>query len=109
MGDGDVWTLQRRTDGQTVAALVVVGGDFPWLNARVEPREGFEVFLPLFAEDLAQADRTDDGAAWDQAYHAIRAALSLRYPNGDEVPEFLLHIDGPDAWWRWTDEPFPDQ
>jgi hypothetical protein len=22
------------------------------------------------------------------------------------VPEFLLHIDGTEAWWRWSDEPF---
>ena len=108
MGDaGDIWTLQRRTDGQTIAGLVVVSGDFPWLNARVDPREGFEEFLPLFAEELTQLDRIDeDGAAWDRAYNAIRAAVTLRYPTGDEVPEFLLHVDGTEAWWRWSDEPF---
>jgi hypothetical protein len=25
---------------------------------------------------------------------------------GALVPEFLLHIDGEDAWWRWSDESF---
>ena len=27
-------------------------------------------------------------------------------PDGRPVPEFLLHVDGDDAWWRWSDEPF---
>jgi hypothetical protein len=111
VGDsGGIWTLQRRTDGRTIASLVVVGGDFPWLSARVEPGEGFVDFLPLFAEELTQLERIDDdGAAWDRAYDAVRDAVTLRYPNGDEVPEFLLHVDGTEAWWRWNDEPFADE
>jgi hypothetical protein len=24
------------------------------------------------------------------------------------TPEFLLHLDGIDAWWRWHDKPFDD-
>ena len=24
------------------------------------------------------------------------------------VPEFLLHIEGDTAWWRWNDEPFDE-
>ncbi|MEV6847472.1 hypothetical protein [Actinoplanes sp. NPDC051411] len=35
-------------------------------------------------------------------------AVTLRYPEGNEVPEFLLHIQGDEAWWRWSDEPFDD-
>jgi hypothetical protein len=23
------------------------------------------------------------------------------------VPGFLLHVDGEDAWWRWSDETVP--
>jgi hypothetical protein len=30
----------------------------------------------------------------------------LTYPDGRDVPEYLLHIDGDEAWWRWSDEPF---
>ncbi len=42
------------------------------------------------------------------AYNAIRTVVTLRYPEGHEVPEFLLHIDGDVAWWRWSDEPFDE-
>jgi hypothetical protein len=36
----------------------------------------------------------------------VADAVSLAYPDGRRVPEFLLHIDGLEAWWRWSDEPF---
>lgn len=29
-------------------------------------------------------------------------------PDGRPVPEFLLHIEGADAWLRWSDEPFSE-
>ncbi len=29
--------------------------------------------------------------------------------TGRSVPEFLLHIEGEDAWWRSSDEPFPER
>jgi hypothetical protein len=101
------WTLRRRHDGQVLADLVVTGDDFPWLNARVNPREGLADVRPLFAEDLRLLDRIDDDVeSWERAYRAIRQAVTLRDPEGHEVREFLLHIDGAEAWWRWTDEPF---
>ncbi|GIJ13108.1 hypothetical protein Van01_63220 [Micromonospora andamanensis] len=42
-------------------------------------------------------------------YETVRNAVTLRYPDGQEVPEFLLHLDGDEAWWRWSDEPFDEQ
>jgi hypothetical protein len=106
---GAVWTLWRRDDGRKIADLVVTSGDFPWLTARIDPGEGFEDVRPLFAEELLRLDRTDgDVKSWEQAYDAVRAAVTLRYPEGHDVPEFLLHIDGTEAWWRWSDEPFDD-
>jgi hypothetical protein len=42
----------------------------------------------------------------EAAYARIRKAVTLLYPEGRPVPELLLHVDGGDAWWRWTDEPF---
>ncbi|WP_436519720.1 hypothetical protein [Actinoplanes sp. HUAS TT8] len=56
----DVWTLHRRADGRTLADLVVTGADFPWLTARVEPGDGFEAVVPLFAEELRLVDRIDE-------------------------------------------------
>ncbi|BCJ57570.1 hypothetical protein Jiend_09920 [Micromonospora endophytica] len=100
-----VWTLHRRDDGQTIADLVVTGGNFPWLDARVQPRDGLAEFRPLFAEQLRLLDGGSDAESWDRAYGAVRNAVTLRYPEGDEAPEFILHISGDAAWWRWNDEP----
>jgi hypothetical protein len=46
---GERWTLHGR-DG-LVADLVVTGGDFPWLYARLEPHDGWAEIQPLFAEE----------------------------------------------------------
>jgi hypothetical protein len=105
----DVWTLHRRDNGEIVADLVVTGGTFPWLNAHVNQHEGLDDLRPLFAEELRLLDRIDDDVEpWERAYEAVRNAVILRYPQGHKVPEFLLHIDGDDAWWRWNDEPFDE-
>jgi hypothetical protein len=102
----NIWTLHRRGDGAALADLVVTGGDFPWLNARVDPRAGLAEFRPLFIEELMLLDNIDvDVHSWEHAYAAVRNAVTLRYPDGREVPEFLLHLDGDEAWWRWDDGP----
>jgi hypothetical protein len=104
------WTLHRRDDDGVLADLVVTGGDFPWLNARVDPREGLAGVRPLFAEELRLLDGIDeDVESWERAYEAVRNAVTLRYPDGQEVPEFHLHLDGNEAWWRWSDEPFDEE
>lgn len=105
----DPWSLHRRDDGRLLAELAVTGGDFPWLNARVDAQEELAQVRPLFAEELRLLDHIDDDAeSWGRAYQVIRNAVTLRYPDGSEVPEFLLHLDGDNAWWRWSDEPFDD-
>lgn len=102
------WTLYRGAE--LIADLVVAGRDFPWLNARVRPRDGFDDVRPLFAEELGLLDDLDQQPdAWEAAYQAIRAVLTLKDPDGREVPEFLLHVDGDEAWWRWSDEPFRNE
>jgi hypothetical protein len=58
---------------------------------------------------LRLLDRIDDDVEpWERANEAVRSAVILRYPQGDKVLEFLLHIDGDDAWWRWNDEPIDE-
>jgi hypothetical protein len=105
MANDSVWHL-RRGD-QLVAELVVTGGDFPWLSATVRATPAFDELRPLFAEELRLLDRLDqDVEAWEAAYDRIRQEVILERPDGFAVPEFLLHIDGQDAWWRWSDEPF---
>jgi hypothetical protein len=106
MGDGEqVWHLLRGEE--LVAELVVNGGDFPWLNARVRAASGLEEVRPLFEEELRLLEHIDnDVGAWEAAYESIRGTVHLRFPEGHPLPEFLLHIRGEDAWWRWSDEPF---
>lgn len=102
---GETWTLHGRD--RLIAKLVVTDSDFPWLYARLEPHDGWAEVQPLFAEELRLLDHIDDEtASWEASYDAVREAVVLRYPDGEAVPEFLLHVDGQEAWWRWSDEPF---
>ncbi|MFF2007830.1 hypothetical protein ACFVWY_02000 [Streptomyces sp. NPDC058195] len=91
---------------RAIARLAVTGSDMPWTYADVEALPGFEEFRPLFAEQ----ERAVDAEDWERAEsvcHQIRAALTLTFPDGAPVPEFLLNIrsDGT-ADWRWHHEPF---
>jgi hypothetical protein len=101
---GAVWGL-HSADRQ-IARLTVTGGDMPWTYADIEPLPGFEEFRPLFAEQEQAVDQ-EDVARSDLLYARIRAALSMTFPDGRPVPEFLLHVhaDGT-AGWRWHDAPF---
>jgi len=101
---GSVWRLHRGD--QEIARLTVTGADMPWVHAEVEALPGFEEFRPVFAEQEEAVDEED----WERAeacYTRIRAALTLTFPDGTSVAEFMLHIhnDGT-AGWRWHDEPF---
>jgi hypothetical protein len=104
-GSGEVWKLYAGDD--LAADLVVTRGDFPWLVARVEHRPGFESVRSLFDEEWAATQAED----WDRAersYRAVNDATRLVDPQGVAVAEFLLHVQGDQAWWRWSYEPFED-
>ena len=107
---GQVWRLHR--DDEVIAHLVVTEADFPWLRARVEPRPGFEAVRELFVADLVTSEAINDDdsdsaiEAFELGQDRIQDAMTMSYPDGGEVPEFLLHINGDEAWWRWSDEPF---
>lgn len=105
---GQTWSLYRGEE--LVADLVVTGSDLPWLNAEVRPCGGFEDVRPLFDEELRLLDDVDNHVdAWEAAYQQVRETVTLKYPEGSDVPEFLLHIDGAEAWWRWSDEAFDQE
>src|SRR5262245_28343067 len=94
---GGVWRLARGEE--ILADLVVTGGDLPWLNAQVHPAPGFEDVRPLFDDELRRLDHLDDDPGpWEAAYLRIRQTVHLLAPDGRPVPEFLLHIDGDQAW-----------
>jgi hypothetical protein len=102
-------TWQLLSGDRVVADLIVYGGDFPWVNARLEPKEGFEEIRPIFEQELRLSDAIDENMeAWEMAYAQVRSQVKLRHPDGHLVPEFLLHIDGTEASWRWSDQPFKE-
>ena len=110
MNTGDVWRLHHA--GQEIARLTVTGGDWPWMYATVETLPGFEEFRPLFAEleqALEQALDDEDYERSSRLDDRVRELFTMTYPDGDQVPEFLLRIyaDGT-AGWRWHHEPFDE-
>ncbi|HEY1701051.1 MAG TPA: hypothetical protein VGG75_15180 [Trebonia sp.] len=103
---GAVWQLRHK--GEIVASLVVSDSEWPWVYARLQPRPGFGRIQPLLAEELRLLDDIENKVdEWEAAYDEIRKDLTLLYPDGNPVPEYLLHVKNDNAWWRWNDQPFP--
>ncbi|MFD5162311.1 hypothetical protein ACFWMJ_30315 [Streptomyces hawaiiensis] len=106
--EGEIW--QVHAAGGPVGEIRIDDADFPWLSGRFTPGPGFAAVRDLFARELALAERDDEGhwEEWEAVYADIRRHVSLSSPDG-AVPEFLLHIDGDRAWFRWSDEPFDEE
>ncbi|GAA2493591.1 hypothetical protein [Streptomyces longisporus] len=103
--EGEVW--QVRTGAEPVGEILIDDADFPWLSGRFTAGPGFGAVRDLFARELALISRDDEEhrQEWEAAYEEITRQVSLSSPDGP-VPEFLLHIEGDRAWFRWSDEPF---
>lgn len=104
---GEVWRLVRGEE--LLGRIVIESADFPWLHGRFLREPAFDDVKPLFDEELAlvESDLDGDVEAWERIYDRITGALTLLSPRG-RVPEFLLHVQGDEAWFRWSDEPFDD-
>ena len=105
---GEVWRV--RSGEEPVGDILIDDADFPWLSGRFTAGAAFEGVRELFAHELALMELDDEGrrVEWEAAYDEIRRRVSLIAPHGP-VPEFLLHIEGDRAWFRWSDEPFDDE
>ncbi|MFH9611839.1 hypothetical protein [Streptomyces sp. NPDC017448] len=101
---GSVWRLHHGD--HEIARLTVTGADMPWVHAEVETLTGFAEFRP----DFAGQERAIDEEDWERAEACctrIQSALTLTFPDGSPVAEFMLHIhDDGTAGWRWYDESF---
>ncbi len=89
-------------DDCLLGALTRTDGDMPWHLGTFDPAPAFEDVRPLFDRELAllNADRMDE---WEAAWGEVEA-LGLRLepvPAGAAIDDFLLHIEGPRAWWRY--------
>ena len=114
--DGEVWHLHGG-DGP-IGDITIDEADFPWLSGHFTPGPGFAAVQELFARELTLLGRGHEEdeeheeheecmEAWEAAYDEIRRRVFLSSPDGP-VPEFLLHIEGERAWFRWSDEPFEE-
>ncbi|GAB3150965.1 hypothetical protein GCM10027161_50630 [Microbispora hainanensis] len=103
-----VWQLRRG--GEILGEIRVDEGDFPWLSGRFVARSGYAAVEPLFVEELAliEADGELDYDAWEAVYARISDQVKLIAPDGWPVTDFLLHISGQDAWFRWSDVPLKE-
>ncbi|MDQ0766413.1 hypothetical protein QFZ32_000924 [Streptomyces canus] len=105
--EGAVWKV--RSGDEAVGDILIDEADFPWLAGRFTAGPGFAGVRELFARELALVEEDDEERQqqWEEAYDEVRRRVSLHAPGGP-VPEFLLHIEGDRAWFRWSDEPFDE-
>ena len=98
---GTPWKLMRDTE--VLGTLEILGPDQPWVNARFTATPAFEEVSANFAEELGllNADRMEE---WSAAWERILALGLWLDPQdgGPPIEEFLLHIDGPSAWFRYN-------
>ena len=92
--------LKRRDE--LLGVLRSLDTDFPWVNCIFEPTTSFDEVRPLFDEELKLLD-ADQMEEWETAYERINALkLQLIATKDDkDVGEFLLHIRGKEAWFRY--------
>ncbi|MBT2403319.1 MULTISPECIES: hypothetical protein [unclassified Streptomyces] len=95
------WRLMRQDT--LLGTITVEEADFPWLSGGFRPEPAFAQVKPWFDEALAAMETEAFGERFDAAYDRIARALTLVSPSGP-VAEFLLHVDGDVAWFRWNDE-----
>ncbi|MEV5486864.1 hypothetical protein AB0L47_02390 [Streptomyces bobili] len=105
--DGEIWYV--RHGEEQVGEIVIDDADFPWLSGRFRPGPAYDAVEPLFTRELAlvEGDLDRDTEEWEAVYAEIGRRVALHSPDGP-VAEFLLHIRGDRAWFRWSDEPFEE-
>ncbi|MFD9359048.1 hypothetical protein [Streptomyces sp. NPDC060031] len=87
-----------------LGTITVEEADFPWLHGSFAPEPGFAEVKPWFDAVLAAVEAEAYDERFDAAYASIAESLTLLSPAGP-VAEFLLHIEGGAAWFRWIEEP----
>lgn len=96
------WRLMR---GETLLGTLSLDGvNQPFFMTTFEPTDEFGAIRPLFDEELRLAEAEDaDWESVEPAYERIRS-LDLRLApldGGEDITDFLLHIRGDEAWFRY--------
>ncbi|MER6322042.1 hypothetical protein ACWDF1_03070 [Streptomyces coelicoflavus] len=110
--EGETWhvrgapgTGERAEAGAEIGEILIEDADFPWLSGRFRAGPAYGAVRDLFARELALAEGGGAGPEWETVCAEIERRVRLVSPDGP-VAEFLLHIEGDRAWFRWSDEPF---
>ncbi|MGH1491747.1 MAG: hypothetical protein ACRBK7_20545 [Acidimicrobiales bacterium] len=73
--------------------------DQPWFFGAWHPTLSFQPYESLFEEELSFLDSMDEmWDEWEQRYQLIRQVLLLKTPDGIDVAEWVLHVDGEEAF-----------
>ncbi|WP_399893908.1 hypothetical protein ACGH7X_36305 [Streptomyces sp. BBFR51] len=108
--EGETWHVRQVRGvgeaGAEIGEILIEDADFPWLSGRFRAGPAYGAVHDLFVRELALAERDDAGhwTQWEAVYAEIERRVRLVSPDGP-VAEFLLHIKGERAWFRWSDEP----
>ncbi|BET45727.1 hypothetical protein RGQ21_07090 [Kitasatospora aureofaciens] len=112
--EGETWHVRGASDtgGQEgtdaeIGEILIEDADFPWLSGRFRAGPAYGAVRDLFVRELAlvEGDGAERRAEWEAVRAEIERRVRLVSPDGP-VAEFLLHIEGDRAWFRWSDEPF---
>jgi hypothetical protein len=89
-------------NGVLLGALTQTGSDMPWWEGTFEPAAGFESIRPMFEKERELLEKDEDMDAWGRAWEELAVGMVLEPLDGREpITEFLLHIDGFHASWRY--------
>ncbi len=91
-----------RQKNTLLGTLKQSGLDFPWISCTFEPTESFNKLKPLFDREL-ELTESEEWDEWEEAYQQIEAEelYIVEVAEGKEIHEFLLHIRGAEAWFRF--------
>ncbi len=107
VSSGDRWTVTSL--GAVAGVIKVREIDQQWVIVSWASTDAYAPLAELFDRQfrLTRADVWDQAgvAEFEDVNAAIRSEAQLHYPDGRSVPEFLLHIEGAEARFRWSDEP----
>ena len=95
--------LHLKLQDNLLGTLTVYKTDFPWIFCHFEPTSEFDSVQPLFDKELQLVNSEVDWEEWDKTYQTL-SDLNLRIIDTitkEEIKEFLLHIDGTEAWFRY--------
>ncbi|AGZ45546.1 hypothetical protein [Actinoplanes friuliensis] len=98
----EIWRLHAVADDTLLGELRVHERDWPWVHAKFEPAPAFAPLRPLFDEEARLVEADGPVEVWEAVYDRVRAAVRLADPDGVCPAEFILHVEGDDAWWRHT-------